>query len=353
MQVVNFEKGQSGAEPQSGGALETTAMATPEILEAVRELLESGEISQSKLAREAGSSSAYVSQWSAGKLPQQYVAALERKLVIWWQNRSVRIRTKSLLPDAPHFLDLPTSRKIMQQLEWAQMAQDVVLVHSGAGFGKTTAALEYKENHSNVWIVEMCQDCARERPCLEEIALVLGGGCMVEGKSQSGAEIRRNICARIKNTRGLLVIDEAQFLSDKALQEVRNIYDATGVGLALMGNEEVYVRAKRVSSVWSRIGQELRLKKLQAADIEGLMSAYQVSGKTQYQTLEELSHRDGGLRVVVKALRKSSMIARKRKESIGLKHLEAAQRQIFDPQKPEEVMVEPEDDDSGRTGGVA
>lgn len=348
MQVVNFDKGESaprGAKAQSGGAL-----GIPEMLEAVKELLETDEISQSKLAREAGTSSAYISQWVAGKLPQSYIAGLERKLVIWWENRSVRIRTRSLLPDAPRFLDIPTSRKIMQQLEWAQMAQDVVMVYSGAGYGKSTAAEEYKDRHANVWIVEMKQDCSRERPCLEEIALIVGGCLEASGKSQSSAEIRRSICGRIRNTRGLLVIDEAQFLSCQALQEVRGIYTSTGVGLALMGNEELYVRAKKVGSVWSRIGQELKLEQLCAADIEGLAAAYQVSGKAELKKLEGLATRDGGLRRVVKALRKSAMIARRKKESCNLKHLETASRQLFNPQAEEVELVD--EDDSGRTGGA-
>ena len=329
MQVVNFEKNEV-AGPEPGGALDT-----PEILAAVRELLQSGDISQSKLAREAGSSSSYISQWIAEKLPQQYVPSLERKLVIWWENRSVRIRTKSLLPDAPKFVDIPTSRKIMQQLEWAQMAQDVSMVYSGAGYGKSTAAQEYKDTHANVWIVEMKQDCSRERPCLEEIALVIGGCLEETGKSQSSAEIRRQICQRIKNTRGLLIIDAAQFLSCQALQEVRGIYTSTGVGLALMGNEELYVKARKVSSVWSRIGQALNLEDLCAADIEGLAAAYQVSGKAELKKLESLATREGGLRRVVKALRKSAMIARKKKETCTLKHLESASRQLFNPQAEE------------------
>src|ERR1035437_1267786 len=43
-------------------------------------------------------------------------------------------------------------------------------------------------------------------------------------------------------TGGLLVIDEAQHLSVAALDQIRSIHDATDLGIALVGNQQVYAR---------------------------------------------------------------------------------------------------------------
>ncbi len=44
--------------------------------------------------------------------------------------------------------------------------------------------------------------------------------------------IEANIVERVRETRGLLVIDEAQHLTHRALDAVRSIHDAAGIGLA-------------------------------------------------------------------------------------------------------------------------
>lgn len=52
----------------------------------------------------------------------------------------------------------------------------------------------------------------------------------------------RATSSRLKGTQGLLIVDEAQHLSAGAIDQLRAVHDRAEVGLALLGNEEVWSR---------------------------------------------------------------------------------------------------------------
>ena len=55
----------------------------------------------------------------------------------------------------------------------------------------------------------------------------------------SAAYIQRAIFQKVRNTSGLLILDEAQHLTVQALDMVRAINDQTSIGLVLCGNDRV------------------------------------------------------------------------------------------------------------------
>jgi hypothetical protein len=109
---------------------------------------------------------------------------------------------------------------------------------------------------------------------LEEVALAVG----LRDMPQSPARIHREVVARLKGTGGLVVVDEAQHLSVAALDALRSIHDAAGVGLALVGNDLVYGRmvgnrAAYLDRLFSRIGKRVRISGATQADIEAVARA--------------------------------------------------------------------------------
>ncbi|KAK0348034.1 hypothetical protein LTR94_038830, partial [Friedmanniomyces endolithicus] len=50
-------------------------------------------------------------------------------------------------------------------------------------------------------------------------------------------QLSRRICEKVRNANGLIILDEAQKLTEKAVEEARSWHDRTGVGLALVGND--------------------------------------------------------------------------------------------------------------------
>ena len=77
---------------------------------------------------------------------------------------------------------------------------------------------------------------------------------------------------RVNGVRGLLIVDEAQHLSLRALETLRALHDATGAGLALMGNAVVYARltggrrAAEFAQLFSRVGKRVRLTQVEEGD---------------------------------------------------------------------------------------
>ncbi|MFB9086111.1 AAA family ATPase [Erwinia tracheiphila] len=67
---------------------------------------------------------------------------------------------------------------------------------------------------------------------------------MTRRAGQLGRAIRR----KLRGTQGLLIIDEADHLDYPVLEELRILQEETGIGLALVGNHQVYARLTGGSS---------------------------------------------------------------------------------------------------------
>ncbi|MES8361962.1 AAA family ATPase, partial [Cutibacterium acnes] len=147
---------------------------------------------------------------------------------------------------------------------------------------------------------------------LEEIAEAVGAGLSSGG---GAAKVHRSICRRVTGTLGLLVIDEAQHLSVAALDQLRSIHDATGIGIALVGNEAVYARmtggnrAAYLDRLYSRIGRKVRLARATAEDVRVILDAWGVRETDCRAQLVDIASKPGALRGLTKVLRLAAMYA--------------------------------------------
>lgn len=293
----------------------------------VRVEMETGRLSQGKAATEIGISSTALSQWLAGKYPGD-ILTLEAKVARWLDSRTERAKLAATLPTAPAYVELPTSRRIAAGLSYAQMAGDITVIYGGAGTSKTTTAKEYAAGHPNVWLATMTASTNTLGPCLERVALA----CGLRPTNARAARIEADLVERLEDTNGLLIIDEAQHLGTRAIEALRGLHDATGVGLAIMGNELVYARitggrrSAEFAQLFSRIGKRVRLTRPTQADVDALLSAWSVSGKEEREAVLEIARRPGALRGVTKALRLASLFAQG--EEVQLRHIRAAWRDL-------------------------
>jgi hypothetical protein len=221
------------------------------------------------------------------------------------------------------WISTPTSERILTALSYAHQAHDISVVYGGAGLGKTTAARHYMEAFERVWMATMSPDVCRAAGALEEVCGAVG----VMG-AIAAARSRRAIMNKLEDRPGLLIIDEAQALSVEALESIRSIYDASNIGLALLGNTQVYSRlggGRRdavFAQLYSRIGCRVPLFRATKADVECIAAAYGVEGKAELQFLQRIAAAHGALRVL------SKVVADARRASDGapltLEQLQAA-----------------------------
>lgn len=286
-------------------------------------------MTQSRVSKEAGISSTTISQWLGGIYGGDN-EAIEAKLLRWIDTIQAQRAVQDQLPNAPDYVETPSAEKVIGALRYAQIAGDIAVVYGGAGLGKTTAIRQYSRGAPNVWHATMSPSTASVVPCLEEIADV----CNVTSATGGASRLHRAICRRVADTNGLIVIDEAQHLSVAALDQVRSIHDATGVGIALVGNEAVYARmtggnrAAYLDRLFSRIGKKVRLVKSTTTDIAALLSAWSIDDSGCRSQLVEIASKPGALRGLTKVLRLASMHAAAHSRTLCCDDIRTAWREL-------------------------
>lgn len=301
--------------------------AAPELRALAQRAWAADGLSQSRAAREIGLSEAALSQWLAGKY-KGAVAEVERKVRRWLEARDARARLAAALPDPPAWIETPTAKRVLAGLGYAQLAGDVAVVYGGAGLGKTVAARRYAAQKPNVWLATMSPATHTLAACLERTA----GACGLRAAHGRAARLEADLAARLAGARGLLAIDEAQHLGVRALEGLRALHDATGTGLALVGNDLLYSRltggrrAAEFAQLFSRVGKRVHLSRPTEEDVAAVLAAWGVAGSLDRGEAVRIARRPGGLRGLGKALRLAAVFAQG--APVGGEHLRAAWRDL-------------------------
>lgn len=234
------------------------------------------------------------------------------------------------LPEKPGYFETPTSKAFTQYLHWGQRGR-IVLVVSGAGLGKTETAKQFQVNNAGTWIATMTPSTSGIMPMQQRVLKALGEKHAVG----SPAGLSEMICDVLrKRKHGLLIVDEAQHLSIKALEEIRSWYDETGVGIALMGNERVQQsidgvsRAADFAQLFSRIGLRLIRPTAMAGDAEAVAAAWNVTDPGMIDFLRQIVMRPGAIRGATFALEVAHMLAVAQNTKVNTLHLKKAFAQL-------------------------
>jgi len=275
----------------------------------VRELMGERGATQAAVAKESGMSAPALNQWLKECYPGD-ILTLEGKLRRWVEQQGVRREAKASAPALPTWVATPSALKVMEALQFAQAHGVMSLVYGGPGVGKTTAIRQYQDGGLNVWVATMTPAHAGLVSALRGIAGAVG----VEVSSGGAEALNREIERKVNKSNGLLVIDEAQHLGVPALEQIRSIHDATGIGIALVGNERVYARmaggsqAAYLDRVRSRIGKTVRLLKTLAEDVKALAAECKVGPGCEPE-LQKIASKPGALRSVVLTLKLAGVTA--------------------------------------------
>ncbi len=228
--------------------------------------------------------------------------------------RAERAAFVEQLPPEPAWVATPTAKRIEAGLVYAQVAGDIAVIYGGAGLGKTSTARWYASNWPNAWVATMTPSTQAMAPCLERVLQA----CGVRAAYARAAALETALRTRVNGARGLLIIDEAQHLSLRALEALRGLHDVTGAGLALLGNELVYTRltggrrSAEFAQLFSRVGKRVRLTQVDDGDVDALLEAWGEKlarpGDLRKAALA-IARKPGGLRILTKTLRLAALIA--------------------------------------------
>lgn len=230
------------------------------------------------------------------------------------------------IPVAPAYVATPTSRKVEEALLFAQMMPEMVVVTLGAGMGKTCTAEHYCGTRPHATHVTMRPTTASLNNMLRELCEVF------DVRERDPAKLDRAIGHKLKrNGRNtLLVIDEAQNLTDQAVNQLRSYLDLYGVGIALLGNEELYTRfggneAKPAfAQLHSRFGLRVRQLQPTAGDIDVLLDAWGLTDPEIRKLMAAVGRKPGALRQVGKVLQLGGMYAAGDQRELSIADIKAA-----------------------------
>lgn len=209
-------------------------------------LLDTGK-KQVDVAAELGISGALVSSFLAGtyKTPHTMIPKVRALLEMHAK--------KAVAPKAPDFAETSVSRNVYNTIAYAHLRGVIAVVYGDAGVGKTCAVREYLKQNSLALAVTVAPTYASITGVNELLAEQLGV------RERVARRLTREIVMKLKGSGRVLIVDEAQHLTVRALNHLRCISDESGVGIALIGNEEVYSKMRGsgqadFAQLFSRVG---------------------------------------------------------------------------------------------------
>lgn len=177
------------------------------------------------------------------------------------------------------------------------------------GMSKTETAKHYAKTHSRVYHVEASPSSSKPTSMLRLISQ--GMGLHVSHRVDF---LRRSIEEGLIG--GLLILDEAQHLDGRALEELRSLYDRASCGLVMMGNKTVVTRlsgggqAAQFAQITSRVGMPLKVPdQAQPADIDALLKANSITHEPSQVLLTKVAQKPGALRRMMKVVKLAQMLS--------------------------------------------
>lgn len=201
----------------------------------------------------------------------------------------------------------PTAQDIINVLSTCQARGWIGVVVGEPGTGKTTAVRAYcKDAEFGVRSCRMTRTAAKLQPGLVRIVNDLGG--YVE--PNLGADDVYQVLVRLARGAmkgGLIILDEAQHMEDDLLETVRDLYDETRIGIALVGNHELTSRwsdqgnrrrYNKFAQLRGRIGPQVDLRRPLPEDVEAICAHHGIQGKRAVGIVKKTASLPGGLQKV-------------------------------------------------------
>ncbi|QDH13832.1 AAA family ATPase [Formicincola oecophyllae] len=276
-----------------------------ELVARVAERMSTLGLTLAQVAAQSAIPKSTLAEWRAGKYRGD-VQGVDVKAQRWLDACAAGDEVRSALPAVPTFLPLPTSLAWQTVFEYARAAADIGLIAGAPGTSKTMTARHYSETTPRVWLVTADASVASPRGILKRLGETLG----MEGRVTFTA-----LVARLRGTGGLVIVDEAQHLSVRALDQLRAVNDLADLGMVWMGNEPLRAAIEGLgqkgstAQISSRVGMFKSRSRPSVHDLNKMITAWGVDDSAVRQALQWIGLREGGLREVTKTLRYACLLA--------------------------------------------
>ena len=240
------------------------------------------------------------------------ISALESKLEEFFRTQEEQeASTEKALPYRPTQDYIPTSisEDVYKLIRYCQLEKGMVIIHGDAGIGKTKGAERFVRENSTASVYIQATPSTGT---LANLLKVLARALKVP-ETRNKLDLTLAIREKLEGTNKVIIIDEAQHLQLRSLEEIRTWADANpitgqqGVGIALIGNTEVYTRMvgkqeARFAQLFSRIrmNRYYSTRKVTEQDVAKLFPKLAEEGRKKELTfLHGISQSKWGIRGAV------------------------------------------------------
>jgi DNA transposition AAA+ family ATPase len=268
----------------------------------LRRYMTETKMSQPKTARAVGVSDATISQVLSGKYPK-----LEESGVL------AKIKAFLDLERPPwQIVETVNLRKIERLCAFARNRGEFCVVVGRAGFGKTQGLL-YARRRKGCFYVRV-NGGSTPKILLKQILRAIGA----DWSHGPVADLLGAVIGHLQRRQdALLLIDEADRLTIKSLELIRDVYDATECGIVLSGLhrlENIMVKGaslkENLEQLYSRVSAILRLEPITDDECDAIVGQFKVKEQRAKEYIRQRIAIDG-MRKLSKIIVNAQEIARK------------------------------------------
>ena len=266
--------------------------------------------SKTEVSRRADIPLGTFSAWYDGTYKGRYDTQTQR-IENFLASRGAALAITRGLPTAPGFLQTRVARELFTAFTYAQMLPTVAVVTIASGLGKSMAAGIFAATRPHVVHVTLSPSSTAAHTLKAEIAQEMGIEC------RDSSKIKRVITEALKRNghHSLLIVDEAQNLSEDSINELRHFRDMASCGLVLLGNDEgrtpYATRDPRHASpqVTRRVGHRLNVLKPYGEDIDLVVSAWGIADPAANEIARKIAAMPGAFGTLSETILTAGMIA--------------------------------------------
>ncbi len=318
--------------PAGWGTPEREPLLSPDALEAwrtatrrTREIAIREGWTRAEVARRSDLPASTLTQFLDGNYAGN-VLAQAAKLTKWLDAYEATRALSAKMPAVPGWVPTPTAEKIIKTIFFCQMLPDMGVITVGSGMGKTITAQYYCENKPSAYLVTMRPTTGSVSTMLHEVAQAL------DVPERNPVKLDRAIGDKLKRNgrHTVLIVDEAQNLVDRAIDQLRYLIDQYGCGLVLMGNNELYSRSgigkprEGYGQIHRRVGPRLTQLKPTEKDIATLIRAWSIDDADVAQLLHVIGRKPGALGQIGKTMQGAAVLAASDGKPIDIGYVRAA-----------------------------
>jgi len=219
--------------------------------------------------------------------------------------------------------EIENTKMILNIVRLTHVQRTIGIITGRSGFGKTMALQNYAAEHKDVIYIEVDSSYS-PKVLMQEIHQA----CGYNGTGHLN-KMKKEIVNKLNGTGRLLVIDQAEYLSDKSLDLLRTIHDKAKIGLLIAGLPKLMENVKGIGGIheqiYTRIGAALELNPLKNEDMIKLINTY-IPGTKHYKEIIEKVRRNA--RVLWILTREAKRIAEGRGTEITTEIIDIAHRQL-------------------------